>query len=129
MLCLKLGQFKKGMNDVSEQLVDYASLSDEAKKHARNNFVTFYVRQFKSDNLEVVSSQADDPDLAMINHLIGENNFQTVDQLVPLCEQMVQGSFDRVLTKLSMKYNQNGETEKSWATWGREIHAQLPVED
>lgn len=117
------------MNDVSEQLVDYASLSDEAKEHARKTFIAFYVAQFKEDNLEVVSSLADDRDLAMINHLIGENNFQTVEQLVPLCEQMVKGSFDSVLGKLSMQYNQNGETAKPWATWEREIHAQLPIED
>lgn len=114
---------------MSEQLVDYDSLSDEAKDHARKNFITFYVHQFKEDNLEVVSSLADDEDLAMINHLIGENNFQTVDQLVPLCEQMVKSSFDHVLSKLSMKYNQNGETENSWSVWEREIHAQLPIED
>ena len=54
---------------MSEQLVDYASLSDEAREQARKDFAKYYIRQFKIDNLEEVSNLADDRDLAMINHL------------------------------------------------------------
>ncbi len=117
------------MTIVSEQLVDYSSLSDEAKNHAREDFITFYIQQFKADNLEVVSNLADDQDLAMVNHLIGENNFQTTDQLVPLCERMVPGSFDRILESLGVEFNQDGEPEQTWNAWERAIHASLPVED
>lgn len=117
------------MKTVSEQLVDYAALSADAKQQARKSFINYYVRGFKDDNLEVVSNLADDRDLAMINHLVGENNFQTVDQLIPLCERMVPSSFDNILAKLDMKYNQNGEPEKNWDAWEQAIHAGLPVED
>ena len=114
---------------VSEQLVDYASLSDEAKAEARKNFMVYYSHQFKGDNLEEVSNLADDRDLAMINHLLEENNFQTVDSLVPLCERMVSSSFDRILQRLNMQYNLNGESQINWDRWTQSLHTKLPVED
>lgn len=114
---------------VSEQLVDYASLSDEAKAEARKNFMVYYIHQFKGDNLEEVSNLADDRDLAMINHLLEENNFQTVDALLPLCERMVSSSFDRILKRLNMQYNLNGESQVNWDQWTQSLHTKLPVED
>lgn len=114
---------------MSEQLVDYNELSDEAKKEARKEFIVYYIRQFKDDSLEEVSNLADDRDLAMINHLLEENNFQTVDALVPLCERMVSSSFDQILQKLNMKYNLNGESETNWDQWTQSLHTKLPVED
>ena len=114
---------------VSEQLVDYASLSDESKAEARKNFMVYYIHQFKGDNLEEVSNLADDRDLAMINHLLEENNFQTVDTLVPLCERMVSSSFYRILQRLNMQYNLNGESQINWDRWTQSLHTKLPVED
>lgn len=114
---------------VSEQLVEYGDLSEEAQTQARKSFILFYIRQFKNDNLEEIANVANDRDLSMVNHLLGENRFETAEQLLPLCEKMVPASFDAILKQLSMKYNQNGESEKAWPAWYQEIHAQLPVED
>lgn len=114
---------------MSKQSLDYSSLSTEAQKQARVHFIAYYIRQYKGDNLEEISSLADDRDLAMINHLLEENGFQTADALVPLCERMVAPSFDRVLAKLDMKYNSNGSPEQAWNDWAKSLHAQLPVED
>lgn len=114
---------------MSEQLVDYASLSDEAKEQARKDFAKYYIRQFKIDNLEEVSNLADDRDLAMINHLLEENSFKTVEALIPLCERMVSSSFDRILLRLNMQYNLNGESEQTWDQWTQSLHTKLPVED
>lgn len=120
---------KKGMTIVGEQLVNYEELAGEVQKQARESFISYYVRQFKDDNLEVISNLADDRDLAMINHLVGENNYQTVDQLVPLCERMVAGSFDNVISKLGVQFQTNGEPKQTWTAWEQAIHAKLPVED
>ncbi|KRM81464.1 hypothetical protein FC35_GL000065 [Limosilactobacillus coleohominis DSM 14060] len=117
------------MTIVSEQLVNYTDLTADAQKRARQDFINYYVREFKNDNLEVISNLADDRDLAMINHLLGENSYQTVDQLAPLSARMVGSSFDRVLAKLDMKYQPNGEAAKTWTAWEKAIHEQLPVED
>lgn len=114
---------------MSEELVKYADLSADAKQHARDGFIHYYVRGFKGDDLEVVSSLADDRDMSMINHLLEENNFQTVDQLSQLAERMLPSSFDNIIESLDMKFNLNGEPEKTWVAWEQAIHAQLPVED
>ncbi|WP_295730971.1 hypothetical protein [uncultured Limosilactobacillus sp.] len=114
---------------MSEQLVDYATLDDEAKEQARQDFINYYVRQFKVDNLEVISSLADDRDLAMVNHLLEENRYQTVDQLIPLCERMVANSFDLLIDKLGAQFQLNGEPQQTWSAWEQAIHDQLPVED
>ena len=65
----------------------------------------------------------------MINHLLEENNFQTVDALLPLCERMVSSSFDRILKRLNMQYNLNGESQVNWDQWTQSLHTKLPVED
>lgn len=117
------------MLTVSEEFQTYKELSDDAKKQARHDFMDYYIRGFRNDNLELISSLADDRDLAMINHLLGENRFQTIDQLIPLCEGMVKSRFDAILSDIDMKYSPDGDSKQAWSAWEQELHDKLPVED
>lgn len=114
---------------MSEKLVAYKDLSADAQKKARLAFMNFYIRQLRSDNLEVVSAKANDEDMANINHLLEENNYLTIDKLVELAERMVPSQFDAVLNSLDMQYQSDGTTSSSWNSWMNKIHQGLPVED
>ena len=114
---------------MSENLVTYKDLSADAKKQARLDFMNFYIRQLRLDNLEVVSASANDEDMANINHLLEENQYLTADKLVELAERMVPSRFDAVLNDLSMQYHADGTSASSWDDWMQKIHQGLPVED
>lgn len=114
---------------MSEDLVAYKDLSADAQKQARLDFMNFYIRQLRADNLEVVSARANDEDMANINHLLEENSYLTIDKLVELSEEMVSSQFDAVLNSLDMQYHDDGTTSSSWNEWMAKIHQGLPVED
>ncbi|HIX34887.1 MAG TPA: hypothetical protein H9856_00480 [Candidatus Limosilactobacillus merdigallinarum] len=114
---------------MSEDLMAYKALSVDAQKQARVDFMNFYIRQLRSDNLEVISAKADDEDMANINHLLEENQYLTIDKLVELAEQMVSSQFDAILNSLDIKYHDDGTASSSWNDWMEKIHQGLPVED
>ena len=114
---------------MSEQLYQYQDLSDETQANARRIFINFYIKQLSDDNLEIIDQYADDKDMAMINHLMEENNYMTIDKLAELAETELSSSFDRILADLKMEYNKNGENQTDWAVWDNQIHAELPKED
>ncbi|KRN58309.1 hypothetical protein [Limosilactobacillus secaliphilus] len=114
---------------MSDKLVAYKDLSADAKKQARLDFMNFYIRQLRLDNLEVVSANASDEDMANINHLLEENQYLTIDKLVELAERMVPNLFDAVESSLDMQYHTDGTTAESWNEWMQKIHQGLPVED
>ena len=113
----------------SEQLYQYQDLSDEAQVNARRTFINFYIHQLRDDNLEIIDQYADDKDMAMINHLLEENSYLTIDKLSELAEKELSRSFDKILSDLKMEYNNNGQNQTNWDEWDNDIHATLPKED
>ena len=108
-------------------MVAFNELTDEAKASAQKSFVTYYIRHFKQTDMEVLTGVASDSELAMINHVLEENNFLTVDALVDLSQSLVGGLFAKVLAKTGMEFAANGHPETSWEDWQAARHAQLPT--
>lgn len=114
---------------MSEQLYQYQDLSTEAQANARRTFINFYIHQLRDDNLEIIDQYADDKDMAMINHLLEENGYLTIDKLSVLAETELSSSFNNILADLKMQYNTNGQNQVNWDEWDNEIQANLPKED
>ena len=63
-------------------MVAFQDLTPAAQTVAEREFMAFYIRHFKRDDLEVLTELASDSQQAMINRVLRTNNFMTVDQLV-----------------------------------------------
>ncbi|WP_283583208.1 hypothetical protein [Limosilactobacillus difficilis] len=114
---------------MSAEGLSFADLSEEAQKTALDSFADFYVAGFKADDLEIINMNANDEDMAMINHLIGENKFMTNDNLKEVSLARTKQNYLNVIKSLDMTYTQDGQPSESWVKWTREHRKSEPSED
>lgn len=114
---------------MSAKGIDFADLSDEAKKTALDSFADFYVAGFKADDLEIINVNANDEDMAMINHLIAENKFMTNDNLKQVSLSRTKRNYLNVINTLDMTYTKDGQPVEDWVEWTRKHRESEPSED
>ena len=100
-------------------------MTPAAQTVAEREFMAFYIRHFKRDDLEVLTELASDSQQAMINRVLRTNGFMTVEQLVTVSLPLTKDLFAALLAKAGMEFDELGNAAQPWETWLAERHAAL----
>lgn len=106
-------------------MVAFQDLTPAAQTVAEREFMAFYIRHFKRDDLEVLTELASDSQQAMINRVLRTNGFMTVEQLVTVSLPLTKDFFAALLAKAGMEFDELGNAAQPWETWLAERHAAL----
>ena len=106
-------------------MVAFQDLTPAAQTVAEREFMAFYIRHFKRDDLEVLTELASDSQQAMINRVLRTNGFMTVEQLVTVSLPLTKDLFAALLAKAGMEFDELGNAARPWETWLAERHATL----
>ncbi|MBM6728830.1 hypothetical protein [Limosilactobacillus ingluviei] len=106
-------------------MVAFQDLTPTAQTVAEREFMAFYIRHFKRDDLEVLTELASDSQQAMINRVLRTNGFMTVEQLVTVSLPLTKDLFAALLAKAGMEFDELGNAAQPWETWLAERHATL----
>ena len=106
-------------------MVAFQDLTLAAQTVAEREFMAFYIRHFKRDDLEVLTELASDSQQAMINRVLRTNGFMTVEQLVTVSLPLTKDLFAALLAKAGMEFDDLGNAAQPWETWLAERHATL----
>ena len=82
-------------------MVAFQDLTPTAQTVAEREFMAFYIRHFKRDDLEVLTELASDSQQAMINRVLRTNGFMTVEQLVTVSLPLTKDLFAALLANKS----------------------------
>lgn len=106
-------------------MVAFQDLTPAAQTVAEREFMAFYIRHFKRDDLEVLTELASDSQQAMINRVLRTNGFMTVEQLVTVSLPLTKHLSAALLAKSAMEFDDFGNAALPWETWLAERHATL----
>ena len=106
-------------------MVAFQDLMPAAQTVAEREFMAFYIRHFKRDDLEVLTELASDSQQAMINRVLRTNGFMTVEQLVTVSLPLTKDLFAALVAKAGMEFDELGNAAQPWETWLAERHATL----
>lgn len=106
-------------------MVAFQDLTPAAQTVAEREFMAFYIRHFKRDDLEVLTELASDSQQAMINRVLRTNGFMTVEQLVTVSLPLTKDFFAALLAKAGMEFDELGNAAQPWETWLAERHVAL----
>ena len=111
-------------------VVSFDKLDQTVSNKAVEDFIDFYLRWFKKNDLEILAEYKIDYYLADINHYIFENESFTPEQMKKeLLEQRGQ-DLKHVISVINPEYYGNGSlVEGSWDKWYREKFEKVPERD
>lgn len=111
-------------------VVTFDKLDDAATKKAVGDFIEFYLRWFKKNDLEILAEYKIDWYLADINHYIFENKSFTPEQMKnDLLEQRGK-DLKHVISVINPEYYDDGSLKaESWDKWYHEKFEKVPKRD
>ncbi|GAA2967691.1 hypothetical protein [Lentilactobacillus parakefiri] len=111
-------------------VISFDKLDETATNKAVEDFIDFYLRWFKKNDLEILAEYKVDYYLADINHYIFENKSFTPEQMrKDLLEQRGK-DLKHVISVINPAYDQNGSLKAgSWDQWYQEKFQKVPDRD
>lgn len=109
-------------------LVSITQLDSDNQAKAVRSFAQFYIRLYKAESLEIISSFVPAGYLSDINAFIARNRYLTHANLLDLSLATSSNDYIRVMEHLDQKYNLTGTPEIPWDTWFISHHKQLVSE-
>lgn len=109
---------------------NYQELDDEARTTALKSFIGFYIRQYKRESLEILSSKVSNQILSSINETLDQNRFLGHKELVAVSYRLSKPYYEQILTKLDdAKFTEDGEPVQDWEQIWADQEEELPTED
>ena len=102
---------------MGEKLFSFDELSEQAKVTSINSFSEFYVRCYRSQNMEILSQFPDQSMLCQINQEVYRNNFESLEHSANDTIIYFSHSYAKLLGELGMQYFANGNSEITWKEW------------
>ncbi|GEL14779.1 hypothetical protein [Pediococcus cellicola] len=109
-------------------LVSITQLDSANQAKAVRTFAKFYIRLYKAESLEIISSFVPAGYLSDINAVIKRNLYLTKEELLDLSLSISTGEYLQVMQRLDQKYNATGTPETPWRSWLVTHHKQLVSE-
>lgn len=116
---------------MSEKGLNYAQLkNDEARENALQNFIAFYIDQYRHNSLEIISAKASNQVMSTINEILHQNLYRPHDELLETSERLSKAAYEEILNELSnLQFDQDGEPLVPFETIWQTEEEQLPSED
>lgn len=102
---------------MGEKLFHFDELSEQAKVTSIKSFSGFYVRCYRSQNMEILSQVPDQSMLWQINQEVYRNKFESVEHAARDTIIYCSHSYAKLLGELDMQYFANGSSEITWDEW------------
>ncbi|HJE87245.1 MAG TPA: hypothetical protein K8U88_06620 [Levilactobacillus hammesii] len=101
-------------------------LDEGAQATALSDFAHFYLRHFKTNDLEILSDFRVDYSMNDINKYLFENRFFSPDQLITGVLKYKSPLFLSILKTIGMTFNANGSLkDTTWEGWYAQHYAQI----
>lgn len=111
-------------------VVTFDKLNDAATKKAVEDFIEFYLRWFKKNDLEILAEYKIDWYLADINHYVFENKSFTPEQMVDALLEQRGTDIKHVISVINLDYYDDGSLKDgSWDKWYQEKFEKVPKRD
>lgn len=111
-------------------VVSFDKLDETASNQAVEDFIDFYLRWFKKNDLEILAEYKIDYYLADINHYIFENKSFTPEQMKKDLLEQRGNDLKHVISVINPEYDENGSLQAgSWDQWYRAKFQKVPDRD
>lgn len=116
---------------MSAKGLTYSQLKDgEAKENALQNFISFYIDQYRNNSLEILGAEVSNQVMSTINEILHQNIYRPHDELLATSERLSKSAYEEILGQLdNIKFDEDGEPIVPFATMWQEEEEQLPSED
>ncbi|AMV61105.1 hypothetical protein [Pediococcus damnosus] len=108
--------------------VSITELTAPNQLKAVTTFAKFYIKLYKSENLEIISSYVPAGYLSDINAFIARNRYLTKEELLSISIEASRADYIQVIAHLGQSFTPNGAPEISWNDWEISHHKHLVVE-
>lgn len=120
----------KGTRIVSEQGLHFNDLSAEAKETAIKSFVSYYVEQYRQNNLEILGAKVSNQIMGTINEVLHLNKFMDRSDLEKESYRLSKPSYEELLEQLTtVSYQEDGTPVNDWEDSWEKQEEELPSED
>lgn len=111
--------------------VSYSKLnSNDAKKNALQAFISFYVDQYRRNNLEILGAKVSNKVMSTINAILHDNLYMAHDELVATSERLSKPAYEEILNELTdLKFDASGEPATPFHQLWQQEEESLPTED
>ncbi|MBZ3776963.1 hypothetical protein K9P40_07730 [Lentilactobacillus otakiensis] len=110
--------------------ISFDKLDETATNKAVEDFIEFYLRWFKKNDLEILAEYKIDYYLADINHYIFENKSFTPEQMIKDLLKQRGTDLKHVVSVINPKYDKNGNLATgSWDQWYHEKFEKISSRD
>ncbi|AEB74416.1 hypothetical protein [Lentilactobacillus buchneri] len=111
-------------------VVSFDKLDETATNQAVEDFIDFYLRWFKKNDLEILAEYKIDYYLADINHYIFENKSFTPEQMRKDLLEQRGNDLKHVISVINPEYDENGSLKAgSWDQWYQAKFEKVPDRD
>lgn len=115
---------------MADNFLKIDQLSDTARKTAVKQFMTFYLKLYKSGNLDVISNEDHQNVIVEINRFIIDNTSFLHDELIGRLMINRYQEFYIYLTQLDQTYSEDGTTAAMlWADWLRDKESHIDIKE
>lgn len=116
---------------LAEEGLSYSKLnSDAAKEAALKAFISFYVDQYRHNNLEILGAEVSNEVMSTINDVLHNNLYMAHDELVATSEWLSKSAYEEILDELTdLKFNAQGQPVVPFHELWQEREEALPTED
>ncbi|GLB46584.1 hypothetical protein WR164_05630 [Philodulcilactobacillus myokoensis] len=110
---------------MSEELLDFAKLSDEAKNTAVSDFASFYFNLYSQNGLELITSFDQKEVMNDINNYLLMHQNEDQKEIVKASIKDCFAQFSELINQIDQKFYANGNSEKPWNDWYNEKFVKL----
>ncbi|KRM74197.1 hypothetical protein FC82_GL000274 [Secundilactobacillus collinoides DSM 20515 = JCM 1123] len=111
---------------VQPGVVVFDELSDSAKQRAVTDFCNFYLKEYKGNNLEIITNFPIQYEVEQINHDIRENRSFKPEELRDFLLTNDNHLFGKVLAAFNLSFLENGAlADKTYEAWYQEQYDQI----
>lgn len=116
---------------LAEEGLSYSKLnSDAAKEAALQSFISFYVDQYRRNNLEILGAEVSNQVMSTINTILHDNLYMAHEELVATSERLSKPAYEEILNELTdLKFDAEGEPVVPFHQLWQQQEEALPTED
>lgn len=111
-------------------IISFDKLDETATNKAVEDFIEFYLRWFKKNDLEILAEYKIDYYLTDINHYIFENKSFTPEQMIKDLLEQRGNDLKHVISVINPEYRENGALAAgTWDQWYAAKFQKVPERD